>query len=65
MNWDQIEGQWKQWQGRAQSEWGQLTGDDLTEVRGDRKRLEGKIQERYGKSKEDAREAVDAWLSRL
>ncbi|MCF3933200.1 CsbD family protein [Acuticoccus sp. M5D2P5] len=65
MNWDQIEGQWKQWQGRAQSEWGQLTNDDLTEVEGDRLRLEGKIQERYGKSKEDARSAVDDWLSRL
>lgn len=65
MNWDQIEGQWKQMVGRAQTEWGELTNDDLDQVEGDRTRLEGKIQERYGKSKEEARKAVDAWLDRL
>lgn len=65
MNWDQIEGQWKQFAGRAQSEWGELTDNDVAEVEGDRQRLEGKIQERYGKSKEEAREAVDQWLARL
>lgn len=65
MNWDQIQGNWKQMKGRAQSEWGELTGDDLDEVEGDRTRLEGKIQERYGKSKEEARRAVDTWLDRL
>lgn len=64
MNWDQVEGSWKQFSGRIQGEWGKLTDDDLAEVRGDRVRLEGKIQERYGKSKEEARDAVDAWLAR-
>ncbi len=65
MNWDQIEGQWKQFSGRAQTEWGELTNDEVDQIAGDRTRLEGKIQERYGKNKEEAREAVDAWLARL
>ncbi len=65
MNWDQIQGKWKQFAGSAQSEWGELTNDDVDQVEGDRTRLEGKIQERYGKTKEEAREAVDAWISRL
>ncbi|UOM34494.1 CsbD family protein [Acuticoccus sp. I52.16.1] len=65
MNWDQIQGQWKQLAGRAQTEWGELTNDDVDQVAGDRLRLEGKIQERYGKNKEEAREAVDAWIARL
>ena len=65
MNWDQVEGQWKQLTGSARSQWGKLTDDDLAEVQGDRERLEGKIQERYGDSKEDVRRAVDEWLDRL
>jgi uncharacterized protein YjbJ (UPF0337 family) len=65
MNWDQIEGSWKQMKGKVQSEWGELTGDDVDEIEGDRTRLEGKIQQRYGKTKEQAREAVDEWLRRL
>jgi uncharacterized protein YjbJ (UPF0337 family) len=64
MNWDQIQGNWKQWKGKAQSQWGQLTGDDLDEIEGDRTRLEGKIQERYGTTKEEAREAVDSWMAK-
>lgn len=65
MNWDQIAGNWKQMKGRAQSEWGDLTGDDLDAIEGDWTRLEGKIQERYGKTKEEARRAVDSWIERL
>lgn len=65
MNWDRIEGQWKQLTGRVQSEWGQLTNDDLDQIAGNRTQLEGKLQERYGKSKDEARRAVDDWIARL
>jgi len=65
MNWDRVEGQWKQLAGRVQSEWGELTNDDLDQIAGDRTQLEGKLQERYGKSKDDARRAVDDWIARL
>ncbi|WP_371154332.1 CsbD family protein [Jannaschia sp. 2305UL9-9] len=65
MNWDQIQGNWTQFTGKAKQQWGELTDDDLAQAEGDRDVLEGKIQERYGDSKEEAREKVDAWISRL
>ena len=65
MNWDQVQGKWKELKGKAQQEWGELTNDDLDVADGNREELEGKIQQRYGKSKEEAREAVDNWLSRI
>lgn len=61
MDWDRIKGNWKQMTGSAKQRWGELTDDDLTEAQGDRERLEGKIQERYGKTKDQARQEVDEW----
>jgi uncharacterized protein YjbJ (UPF0337 family) len=63
MNWDQIQGQWKQMKGKARERWGQLTDDDIEEAGGDRDRLEGKLQERYGHTKEQARSEVDKWMA--
>jgi uncharacterized protein YjbJ (UPF0337 family) len=63
MNWDQIEGDWKQFKGKMQSQWGKLTDDELDEIGGDRKQLEGKIQEKYGLAREEAKEQVDSWLN--
>lgn len=65
MNWDQLAGQWKQFQGRAKQRWGQLSDDELSEVEGSRDRLEGKIQERYGYSKEQVKREVDEWINDL
>jgi uncharacterized protein YjbJ (UPF0337 family) len=65
MNWDQIEGKWTEYKGKAQASWGKLTDDDLAEVNGDREELAGKIQYRYGKTKEEARDAVNEWLDSL
>jgi uncharacterized protein YjbJ (UPF0337 family) len=48
MDWNRIEGNWKQFKGRAKEKWGRLTDDDLDVVNGRRDQLEGKIQERYG-----------------
>ncbi len=62
MNWDQVQGNWKQFTDKMQSQWGELTDDDIARADGDRERLEGVIQERYGRSKEEARREVDAWL---
>ncbi len=63
MNWDQIQGNWKEWKGKAQQHWGELTEDDLDKAAGDRTELEGLIQQKYGKTKEQARDAVDSWLA--
>ena len=48
MNWDQIEGSWKQIKGKAKEQWGRLTDDELDEAAGQRDQLIGKIQARYG-----------------
>ncbi len=61
MDWDRIEGNWKQFTGKVKEKWGQLTDDDLTNMNGKREQLEGKLQERYGYAKDKAREEVDRW----
>ena len=60
MNWDQVKGQWKQFKGKVKEKWGDLTDDDLTAIDGQRDQLVGKLQERYGYTKEQAeREAKE------
>jgi uncharacterized protein YjbJ (UPF0337 family) len=54
MNWDRIEGGWKQMSGKVKEQWGKLTDDDLTEISGKRDQLAGKLQARYGIAKEEA-----------
>jgi uncharacterized protein YjbJ (UPF0337 family) len=61
MNWDTIQGNWKQLTGRAKQQWGKLTDDDLQVVEGHRDMLSGKIQERYGIAKDEAEKQLSAW----
>lgn len=61
MNWDQIEGNWKQVKGSAQAKWGELTDDELDQIEGNRTKLVGKLQEKYGLAKEEAEERADEW----
>jgi uncharacterized protein YjbJ (UPF0337 family) len=63
MNWDQIEGQWRQLSGQVKSTWGKLTDDDLTNIAGKRTVLVGKVQSRYGVLKDDAEKQVDKWVA--
>jgi len=64
MDWNRIEGNWKQTKGKVQEQWGKLTNDDLDVVDGKRDQLEGKLQERYGMAKDQVRQEVDDWLDR-
>ena len=59
MNWDQIQGKWKQSTGAVKEKWGKLTDDDLTVIAGKKDQLVGKIQERYGIAKDVAEKQVD------
>ena len=59
MNKDIIEGKWEQIKGGVQKQWGKLTDDDLDVIQGSRKELAGKLQERYGWSKEEAEKELD------
>ena len=54
MNWNQIEGNWELFKGKVQSQWGKLTNDDLDVIKGNRRQLAGRIQERYGKAQDEA-----------
>ena len=65
MDWNRIEGNWKQFKGRAKEKWGRLTDDDLDVINGRREQLEGKIQERYGRARDQAKQDVDAWSNSL
>jgi uncharacterized protein YjbJ (UPF0337 family) len=64
MNWDRIEGNWKEFKGKAQQQWGKLTDDELDQIAGRREELEGKLQKHYGYAKDKARTEVDTWLTR-
>ena len=59
MNWDIIKGNWKQAKGNIRKQWGKLTDDDLDVIAGERDVLIGKIQERYGLSRDQAEKEVD------
>jgi uncharacterized protein YjbJ (UPF0337 family) len=59
MNWDQIEGKWKQAVGKIKEKWGELTDNDLQAIGGKRDQLVGKIQERYGIAKDEAERQVN------
>ena len=61
MNWDRIEGNWKQLKGKAQAQWGKLTDDDWEVIAGRRTELAGRVQELYGLGRDEAEEQVDAW----
>ena len=61
MNWDQIEGKWKQAKGSVKQQWAKFTDDDLEYIAGQRDKFVGKLQERYGMAKDDAQTRVDEW----
>lgn len=65
MNWDRIEGNWKQFTGKIKEKWGDLTDDDLARVNGNREQLEGVLQQRYGYAKDKAKEEIDSWSKGL
>ena len=64
MNWDRVEGNWKQLKGAVKAQWGKLTDDELDTIAGRRDQLAGKIQERYGIQKDEAERQLSEWESR-
>jgi uncharacterized protein YjbJ (UPF0337 family) len=65
MDWNRVEGNWKQLRGAAKEKWGKLTDDDLNIIEGRREQLEGKLQQRYGFAKDQIHRDVDDWFRRL
>jgi uncharacterized protein YjbJ (UPF0337 family) len=64
MNWDRIEGNWKQVTGKAKQQWELLTDQDFAAIAGRQEQLAGKIQQRYGVARDEADRQVAAWLRR-
>lgn len=64
MNWDTIEGNWKQIKGKFQTQWGKLTDQHWEQIKGKRNILSGKIQETYGISKDDAEKQISDFENR-
>jgi uncharacterized protein YjbJ (UPF0337 family) len=65
MNSDQLAGKWKQLKGSVKEQWGKLTDDDLDVINGQQEKLQGKLQERYGITKEAAAEQIKQWSARM
>jgi len=63
MNEDILKGQWTQLQGRVRQEWGRFTNDDVARINGDREILLGRLQELYGRTREEAEEELEQFLS--
>jgi uncharacterized protein YjbJ (UPF0337 family) len=63
MDWDRVQGSWKQLEGKIKAKWGKLTADDLTAINGRREQLEGKLQQRYGLAKDQVRKEIDDWFT--
>jgi uncharacterized protein YjbJ (UPF0337 family) len=61
MDWNRVEGNWKQMKGAVKQQWGKLTDDDLTQINGSQEKLEGIIQERYGIARDETRKQLDSW----
>jgi uncharacterized protein YjbJ (UPF0337 family) len=59
---DIFKGKWKQLRGQIQQKWGDLTNDDLDRMQGSQTEFEGLLQERYGWTKERAREEVNNFM---
>ena len=62
MNWDRVEGNWKQFKGQVQQQWGKLTDDDLDVIQGNQTELAGRLQERYGYAKDEAQKQINSWM---
>ena len=64
MNRDQVEGKWKQMKGEAKVAWGKLTDDELDQAEGNAEKLAGLVQEKYGKTREEAEKEVNRFLNK-
>lgn len=62
MNWDIIQGKWKQMKGSVKEKWGELTDDEIDQIDGNKDRLAGKLQEKYGYAKDEADREIDTYF---
>lgn len=61
MNWDQIEGNWREYTGAAKVKWGELTDDEIQQAEGNRERMVGLLQQKYGMAKDAAERELQSF----
>ena len=64
MNWDRIEGSWKEAKGKVKAKWGRLTDSEIDQIKGNREQLEGALQRAYGQTKDQVKKEVDDFASK-
>ena len=64
MNWDRIEGNWKQLKGKIKEQWCKLSDDDIETIAGKRDQLAGKLQNSYGITKDEAEDQIESFADR-
>lgn len=64
MNWDIVQGKWEQLKGSVKKEWGELTDDEVTQLAGERDKVAGKLQEKYGWTKTEVEEKMNDFIRR-
>jgi uncharacterized protein YjbJ (UPF0337 family) len=65
MNWDTIEGTWKELSGKAKANWGKITDDEWMTINGRREEIAGLVQRKYGRARDEAEREVDEWFRTL
>ncbi|MFA5514928.1 MAG: CsbD family protein [Desulfuromonadales bacterium] len=64
MNKEELKGKWNQLKGSIKSRWGKFSDDDIQRIEGEKDKLVGKVQEKYGRSREEAEKEVDDFTTR-
>ncbi len=65
MNWNEVEGKWNQLKGTVREKYGKFTDDDLETIAGKKDQFIGKLQQRYGMSREQAQKDVESYVHGL
>ena len=65
MNWDVVQGNWKQMVGKAKERWGDMTDNDWERMDGRKDQLTRAIQEKYGITRDEANRQIDEWATNL
>jgi uncharacterized protein YjbJ (UPF0337 family) len=63
MNWDVVQGKWKELKGEARKQWGKLTDDEWTEIGGEKDKLVGKLQQHYGWTRDEAEKRTEDYFA--
>lgn len=65
MNMDEVQGSWKKLSGKVQQHWGKITDDEIQKSNGRIEYLSGVLQEKYGKSKDEAKKELESFFKKL